>query len=179
MFALTYIYFLQVKTYAVHCQPESSKHNSQFFVQAKNEHVDNYEGSDKYNSIARILNISAFNPPLLLLAAGILAYIYIYGEAFSFTEWLSYGYVKEDHTNLGWVYDIYRRLKEAIIPALIFFNVGLNLMLLAMYVFSLLEIFEYGKELFCSNKCIDNAEKRDYCSSHQSIPLKIAISSAL
>ena len=162
------ILIIQVKTYAVHGQPQCSQFNSQFFIHAKIKHMDKYEGSDKYNCIATILKISAFNPPLLAVAVLILAYYYIYPKSLSFVRWLSYDnhYVNNVSTNTGWVLELYThliRIKKTFIPALIIFSIGLNAVLFLIYVLSVVKLFEYGKELFCSDDCVVDAEKCDYC----------------
>ena len=181
------IFVIQVKTYVLYGQPDSSQFINQFFVQAQNKHVDKYEGSDKYNCIAKILKISAFNPPLLLVAVLILAYYHIYPRVLSFVEWLSYGDASNNFAysaskNTGWVYKLYKLLREckkAFIPAMIIFSIGLSVLLITIYIFSVAEFFKYGQELFCSDDCVADTEKHDYCLSHQSIPLISAISSAL
>ena len=133
--------------------------------------MDKYEGSDKYNRIATILKISAFNPPLSIVEVLILAYYYIYPKSLSFVKWLPYDnrYANNVSTNTGWVLKLcthLRRIKKAFVPALIIFSIGLNAVFFLIYVLSVVKLFEYGKELFCSDDCVVDAEKCDYCVSH-------------
>ena len=74
---------LQMKTYALHDEPQSMQYITQFFVHAKNRHSDDHEASDKYHIVVNILYAAAFFPLSLLLTFTAIDYYIIHPKLFS------------------------------------------------------------------------------------------------